>query len=66
MLADFDDCVSLSHSYKRIPYNIWRNLKHQSTLANRVYEVEFDDEIEQIQLLNEIIERLFSGYQRRK
>ena len=53
MLADFDDCVSLSHSYKRIPYNIWRNLKHQSTLVNRLYEVEFDDEIEQIRIFKE-------------
>ena len=53
MLADFDDCVSLSHSYKRIPYNIWRNLKHQATLANRLYEVEFDDEIEQIRIFKE-------------
>jgi hypothetical protein len=53
ILADFDDCVSLSHSYKRIPYNIWRNLKHQSTLVNRVYEVEFDDEIEQIRIFKE-------------
>lgn len=50
ILADFDICVSTSSSYKRIPYNIWRNLKHQANFDNQLYEVEFDDEIEQIRI----------------
>lgn len=53
ILVDFDETVSKSRNYKRIPYNIWRNLKHQSTYSNRLYEVEFDDEVGTIRIFKE-------------